>query len=116
MNVERIRQLADIIEKQPHTTVDAPSGFHMEAVLHECRTPCCIAGWANHTFGGRESATTYDAAKHLGISEDERERLFFARGTRLSFDAITPAHAAAVLRNLADTGTVDWSVGAPKAE
>lgn len=114
MNTERIRELADVIEDQPHTSFNAANGFYMDAWEHSCGTPSCIAGWAAHTFG-RQVATweMWDVAEGLlGLSEETSRRLFLGDGT-FSRGSVTPAHAAAVLRNLADNGVVDWSVGAP---
>lgn len=128
MNKERILALADLIEKQPHTTVEAPSGFSMENWSHDCGTPACIAGWA----WAMEKAKMEDvddnasdaAQKFLGLGVLTGDSLFEPdlRDTDLALNHhwenhtdlwghITPTHAAAVLRHLADTGKVDWSVG-----
>lgn len=92
MNTDHIRQLADVIERQPHTDLNAPTGFNMCNWTHNCGTPACICGWANFVQD--------DDDIHLGDVSTAREWL-----------GITPTHAAAVLRHLADTGKVDWSVG-----
>lgn len=44
MNVEAILYWADYIEKLPHTSVRARSGFNMKDYYHDCGAPCCIAG------------------------------------------------------------------------
>ncbi len=121
MNVERIRELADVIEKQPHTSYLADHGFNMETLAHKCGTPCCIAGWAEHLAGNDpdDDACLDQSAEWLGIKYlNEGIELFFPGDTYGSdrWDRITPAHAAAVLRNLADTGHVDWSIAAPEAK
>lgn len=120
MNRERIRELADVIEKLPHTEIDDASGFNMGNYVHVCGTPCCIAGWTVAVAKGWETITWrvayYDvAANHLGLTGQQAEDLF-RPFSHVRLQDVTPAHAAAVLRNLADTGVVDWSVGAPAAE
>lgn len=121
LQIDRIRQLADIIQAQPHTPITAESGFNMCNWTHTCGTPACIAGWANFvrtdddgTFLGDMSA----AAMWLGITKSQAEELFAPDedfeeedGPLFLWSEITPTHAAAVLRHLADTGRVDWSVG-----
>lgn len=110
MNVERIRELANVIEVQPHTRIEDETGFNMRYFEHDCGSPACIGGWANFIWGkGREDTST-EARGYLGISLEHAESLFFPD---FDMDRITPTHAAAVLRNLADTGKVDWSVGTP---
>lgn len=87
----------------------------MSEVLHNCGTPCCIAGWAcaEKIEAGESIASHYvTAAVSLGLSLSKATSLF-EPPFHLDWDSISPAHAAAVLRNLADTGEVDWSVGAP---
>jgi hypothetical protein len=125
MNKERILKLADIIEKQPHTTPQQPDGFTMSNWTHDCGTPACICGWANHELNKETSSDIWlgddrVAAEWLGLDIDTAGSLFEPSRERDSnpwatdwWDEITPAHAAAVLRNLAETGKVDWSVGAP---
>jgi hypothetical protein len=118
MNKERILALADIIEKQPHVEHTAAKGFNMWGYRHPCGSPSCIAGWAIHSFPRVRSdeGPQSHAAKILGISWDEASPLFdpehYVEGV-MDMRSITPAHAAAVLRHLASSGEVDWSVGAP---
>jgi hypothetical protein len=119
MNTDRIRHLADVIEAQPHTTLAAESGFNMNNWTHTCGTPACICGWTNYVRTGDDEGFLGDvsaAAHYLGISGRQAEELFSPEETGedgdnfLSWSDITPAHAAAVLRHLAETGRVDWSV------
>lgn len=116
MNVERILELADIIEKQPHTKVSSREGFNMGSFEHDCGTPCCIGGWANALFGNGRQDCSDDASGYLGLESEVGDELYFPCDTDVPLDAITPAHAAAVLRHLAETGRVDWSVSAPVEE
>lgn len=39
LQIDRIRQLADIIQAQPHTPITAESGFNMCNWTHTCGTP-----------------------------------------------------------------------------
>jgi hypothetical protein len=116
MNVERILELADLIEKQPHTTEEADDGFSMDWFTHDCGTPSCIGGWAIFLqsrdrkildvvseSGGKFSEV---AASVLGLGEFEASELFFP--TIVDMDQITPADAAYTLRHLAKTGEVVW--------
>lgn len=110
MNVERINALADLIEKQPNSGHKDSDGFNMRYWTHSCGTPSCIAGWAVflsevpvETFGVKRKA-----AEFLGIEGEKTDRLFLPSDVDL--DDVTSSHAAAVLRHLAKTGDVDWSV------
>ena len=110
MNKERILELADLIEKQPHTEIDADSGFNMLDFNHLCGTPSCIAGWAVFQSNGNlEYVNSEEARIALGLNRLQCEDLFFAWSSNLSLEDITPAHAAFTLRHLAETGVVDWS-------
>jgi hypothetical protein len=120
MNIERIRQLADVIAAQPHTPLAAESGFNMNNWTHTCGSPACIAGWANFIRTDDDGTFLGDmvaAAAWLGINIRQAAELFQPDEPDkdepddiLSWSDITPAHAAAVLRHLAVTGQVDWSV------
>lgn len=111
MQVERIRALADLIEQQPHTDWSALSGFNMTHYTHNCDTPCCIAGWAAHQTGNKDRPAWIEATEYLGLADDVADNLFLMWDSDISFESVTPSHAAAVLRHLADHGVVDWTVG-----
>lgn len=112
MNKERILKLADVIEATPHKPepkTKRPNsnlrGFNM-ASWH-CGTVGCIAGWAGKIF---DCHYAY-AGEALDLPWATSDALFMAKGIHWSrMDQIKPAHAAAVLRHLAETGKVDWSV------
>jgi len=120
MNVENILRVADAIEQ--HSIPDL--GFNMarwygdgefDRSGHECETVACIGGWAMHLLSDRNvGAHDFDdvdhAARLLGINRATSTDLFYALGCLTSFDEITPSHAVAVLRHLAKTGEVDWSI------
>ena len=68
MNVERILQLADIIEVQPHMTDEDPEGFTMMDYIHDCGSPACIAGWAVATFSDSDILKRYaEGCSPIGI-------------------------------------------------
>lgn len=122
MEVGRIRKLASAIEKQPHVAPSADKGFNMWGYNHPCGTPSCIAGWAIYKFKSTRPGpfeTKHDhAARILNLDDRRALRLFDPEhyGSMEDMRQVTPNHAAAVLRHLADTGEVDWSVGAHEKE
>ena len=133
MNKERIRKLADVIEKlessdkvppRPHTdyTILDPSEqrledaqyFDMRRVSFACGSPACIAGWAAYLFADKQMGST--AQSLLEIDSIEAEQLFVPTNYNADYTAypgeegwISPHRAAKVLRNFADTGIVDWN-------
>jgi hypothetical protein len=123
MNKERILALADLIEKQEHTGLDSKSGFNMGDFTHYCGTPACIAGWAiamklgdlscdvdKEIFISGKSYSSL-AGEFLGIGEELHVELFFSSPGEIPLDEVSPQIAASVLRHLAETGEVDWSIG-----
>lgn len=106
MNVERIQELAAAIENAEHVAHpsyakdEAMTGFNM-AEWH-CGTVGCIGGWAEYLFAD-------EARESLGITLRMASDLFWPDDVG-PYVEITPLQAAAVLRNLAATGEVDWSV------
>lgn len=110
---------------------------HVDKGGHPCGTAACIAGWAAAYFGYTGRAEKLDArragglgdhfafgavqgmAPVLGLSNEQASRLFVPDQVRLEggdhvlsvneFLSITPSEAAVTLRNLAETGEVDWS-------
>lgn len=120
MNKERILTLASIIEQQPHVAAGAPAGFCLNTFFHFCGTPSCIAGYAiaqarreGFTFQPNLSYTER-AAKYLGLGNSVAFYLCIPpQGPEYlshQYADVTPAMAAKVLRHLADTGRVDWSI------
>lgn len=128
MNVENILKVADAIEQ--HSIPDL--GFNMSGYIarrgvrdqsgHNCQTTACIAGYAA-VLSGAVKPDEVDADAHepgaafLGLAGEAADSLFFARnhpqyrsrGSRL-WERITAPEAIAVLRHLAATGEVDWSI------
>lgn len=134
MHTERILALADLIEKQPHTTTESPEGFTMDNWHHDCGTPACIAGWACHVSLGGNVVLNKDvnieltARYFLGLDAEKADALFqpdlrsdfekeddFISATDAWGD-ITPEHAARTLRRLAKTGKVDWKADERREE
>lgn len=126
MNKERILQLADAIEREG-ARAEPDLGFNMNYLWASysndfAKRPCgavgCIAGHALHLAGINGDFTSV-AAEWLGLSYigGEGEELFFpgdVSGINISRrDEITPAHAAAVLRRLVETGKVEWAAVLP---
>ncbi len=115
MNAERILKLADVIEAAPHEMYRSGSddsllcGFNMGK--WHCGSVGCIGGWAHQLFV-QKSTADYDGGERariaLGLTPSVASELFLPTNTRL--DDILPSQAAAVLRNLAATGKVNWSV------
>lgn len=137
MNKKNILRVADAIEKGE--LVKRGIGFNMEAVISiatdrrkdhvdSCGTVACIAGWAHcvryprrklarliadtEDYAHYESVAWESAVDFLGLSEETADDLFQPSGAG-PWTYITPAQAVRVLRHLAETGKVDWSVGAP---
>ena len=113
MNVERILQLADIIEVQPHAPAEADAGFNMARYTHPCGTPACIAGWALAMKGepipGSQIKVFFDAMEWMGLTIEAADDLFVP-GTLDTRENYTPSQAAKTLRHLAHTGEVKWEL------
>lgn len=120
LNIENINKLADYMDGL------APEKFDM---ANWCGSACCISGWAAvlngaelrpddvldglHFFIDGEFWLQSDACRWIGIDEKQGDLLFtFISNTssKLNMGTAKPWHAAAVLRHLAATGEVDWSV------
>lgn len=137
MNVDNILKVADAIENQTIKHVS----FDMREVsdFNACGSRACIAGYAlaiergefigisqfspSYNLEVREAAR--EAGAYLGLSDTEYNPLFFPDsfggpdGTGwfdgyFSLGPIRKEQAVKVLRHLASTGEVDWTVGAPE--
>ncbi|MCV0350234.1 MAG: hypothetical protein K5863_09165 [Nitratireductor sp.] len=137
MNITAIQNLASLLENLP---AQHERGFNMETYIDEnlideetnvgfkCNSTACIAGWAclaldydgtfRKTIRTKEPNGLYEgvAAEILDLDEDTALSLFepmntdFDDRTDVRWDTITPQQAAKVLRHLAKTGEVDWSI------
>ena len=131
LQVEKINLLADIIENckevllQDHEPGNDRRSFSMESAWYECGAPACLLGH-NHAMHGRTRRSikrvshqnNLDAiAYDLGLTYSQAAELCvpthnYAQYTAAPGDPgfITTEHAAAVLRNLADEGRVEWDI------
>lgn len=131
MNREMILRVADAIEAAAKPDAKPSIGFNMESFVneaasefepdqtgHQCGTTACIAGWAMHLSGDDLSRVEYltsngcirRGAAILGLDFDDADDLFTVCDDSLSLEEITPSQAVSVLRHLAETGDVDWSI------
>lgn len=127
MNVENILKVAAAIEDAAKPGAKPKVGFNMgvwhdtgdaDQTGHNCGTVCCIGGWTNFLFADDPMQVgMQEAMKSLGLGPLPADDLFCPPRSQYagSWDSITPAHAVAVLRHLAATGKVDWSIGAPSS-
>lgn len=112
MYVQRIIELADLIEALPDEQFDMRLFRH-----YPCNTPGCIGGWAVFHFApnvwSRMNEPSGEVAKKLlGLSNDQAEALFYVGDSCPDdslYDSITQQDAAATLRHLAKTGEVKWN-------
>jgi hypothetical protein len=111
MNKSRLLKLATIIEAGRD---DLAFNMHAFANYHSCGTVACIGGWTMVAFGKltpenilEDGVDEVEAAKLLGLTEDEAYRLFFPTGKGWN---ATPSEAAEVIREFALTGQVKWQL------
>lgn len=144
MNITAIHTLAETLENLPpekkvgfnmgtyHHDLASDFGPMETNVGHQCGTVACIAGWASMFL--REDGTGLlqrprreidipafdDLGAHLlGLDENQANSLFEPmnyefENADIDWGQITPAQAAKVLRHLAATGEVDWSIVLPE--
>ena len=126
LQTERINALADRIEQceevnmidhQPHMGL----AFSMRYCVYPCGAPACILGH-NHAMYSRTERDIIGysfnlLANDLGITKDQAFELCAPNNGFATFSAlpgwpgwITKRHAVDVLRHLANTGEVDWSI------
>jgi len=116
MNIENILKVAAAIERAPHAVVDdscvadnvtSPiASFNMK--VWRCNTVGCIGGWAVQLLLGGPFSDTDRVADLFDIRVEDAYDLCYPSG--VNYQAVTPAEAAQVLRHLAATGLVDWSI------
>lgn len=129
MNKENVLKVADAIETG--ALVKRGIGFNMALIadysdelfqdqIDNCGTICCIAGTAFAIRYPRTTAKsivttgadiTRRAAEYLGLNDRAASDLFYPR--HLILTKVKPSEAVTVLRHLAKTGEVDWSVALP---
>ena len=114
MNLDNIEKLARLIEMQPDVKMSDSAGFCMRVYRHPCGTPGCIKGWSNHLFG----VGMRHALKISYINDDDEIELICPDNSYADYSETNPnmrkfissKRAARVLRNLAKTNEVDWSI------
>jgi hypothetical protein len=126
MNIDNILRLAGYLDALHEA---APARFNMNQwyAEHPCGTIGCIAGHAMVLLDPRGAQWDWrptEAARHLGIVDESAyfyggelaSKLFAPNEEELIIDCgldyhrVRANHAAKVLRHLAATGEVDWSV------
>ena len=129
MKKRKIRMLADTIEKHAKKKQGIFNsannrnrvGFNMSNFFTEkgnfkdhvdnCNTVACIAGWAllmeNINPYIPNSSIFIEAATILGLNDEIADQLFYPSIDE-PYNAITTKRAVRVLRELADTGKVNW--------
>ncbi|RWI47582.1 MAG: hypothetical protein EOR25_15640 [Mesorhizobium sp.] len=137
MNVIAINNLAAFLENIPSKH---NRGFNMTSYMgstdldertnvgFQCNSTACIAGWASLVLGkngeirktARKKSEVDDfyedfATELLGLDYRTGLELFepmnqIVELMEADWDEVTPRQAAKVLRNLAKTGEVDWSI------
>lgn len=119
MNKDNIRKVRDVIASQPAAKFDMARLFttqdlrdwwilRPDAVLNECGTAACIAGWTLVVFQPEQLSTkgAVDAEPYLGLNEGQAFKLFTPPGWKT--ERYTRAHAVRVLDHLLETGEVNW--------
>ena len=101
--------------------------FSMDRYFHPCGAASCIAGHALSMAASEDDLGDFAldanekqeerARKYLGLAQEQADALFLPKNAEANMDArpgqngyISPQRAAAVLRRLAETGEVNWSV------
>lgn len=129
MKTDRILKLADLIEAGDDklgfnmNTYGSAGGGYKDLSGHNCGTVACIAGWTVAAFGLSGRATKFNAframktnqglsahilsTKLLGLSGRNAAKLLAPNSVE-DWNQITSTVAARCLRNLAETGEVDW--------
>ena len=124
MNVERLKQVRDVIASNPDQ-------YDQGIFTHKCGTPACIAGWAAHlslqdgeqlTWACVATGVQSDrvdtihnrAGKWLGLSPHDAVEmfdgapLFVRKGDGYGYDEPTIQEALAMLDHAIETGEVVW--------
>lgn len=135
---DRLHDFANIIENNEINIAIVMAGFiypNMESALvrparlqpedFDCQTAACLAGNAVICAYGLHDAITrhradcsFEAARIFGLSFEQKSKLFFPNTDdtgSVSYstqgnDFFTRSRVARVLRHLADTGLVNWSI------
>lgn len=132
INVENILKTADAIEQHSipdlgfnmgvfKSKAETDTGYpcHIDLTGRGCGTVACIAGWAESLWAheGKPLALYHGSQHFFGMEgrDDDHALLLMPEGWARSPEQYTPARAVAVLRHLAATGEVDWTISSPEA-
>ena len=124
MNVERLKQVRDVI-------ASSPDQYDQGIFAHKCGTPACIAGWAASlslkpgekltwacvatgvqsdrvdTIPNR-AAMWLDLAPHDAVKMFDGAPLWVRKGDGYGYDEPTVQEALAMLNHAIETGEVVW--------
>lgn len=128
MKTDVLNKVADLLDTVEDYQMDAKTGFEsgfcMEDYFHwnddenghECQSPSCIAGHILYMTGKKTDyyGVADTAAEIAGLNSSQREELFIP-DTGLYYAVkspwdVTAKEAAKVIRNLVETGKVDWTI------
>jgi len=136
MRADRLTILAEWLEQgAPHKAgidrFDMNHGVAVDPADPACGTVCCIAGAATQFFGDKGQLFVGQAQADLEFQGDGEaewhevesearylldldrivaDQLFRPNMLQVDWQHITPEKAGKVVRNLIDTGNVDWSI------
>ncbi|MBN7759747.1 hypothetical protein JYP52_01245 [Nitratireductor aquibiodomus] len=140
LNINAVNALADLLDNLPAETETGFNMMYYNRALdhsymqvdthveHECGTVCCIAGWAAMYLQEGDQPLRETPAKRelhhlprrkareiLGLTEHQTRQLFEPMdhddpAPDLDWYSVTPKQAAKVLRHLAATSVVDWTI------
>ena len=122
MNVDRLEQIAQWLENgAPHKQTgftfhmnywtQATEELYEDKIPSDCGSVACIGGATEQFFNSKEVGAVFVPAKDLlDLSDEDAHNLFYPseKWSNISYDHVTPAEAASVIRNLIKTGVVDW--------
>ena len=131
VNTEAVLELAEFIEGLEHlnrsavediaqrTYSEVPPGrwFRLDIWMastkyqFDCGTVGCISGWAVWHWNLQLFTASREVGRLLGLTDVQSKALFTpSRTYGVGYRHVTPVMAGAVLRHLAETGQVDWSI------
>ena len=123
LNTEKINELTDRIEQcndvdfEDHVPSTVGLSFAMLMPFYRCGAPACMLGHYQN-MNRLEMCNTQTLATDLGLSVDQVDELTAPQHAHADFESVDPndpgyitkRRAVAVLRNLASTGEVNWSI------
>jgi hypothetical protein len=115
---------ADLGFNMGHYISHADWGSDGDKSGHNCGTVACVAGWTVAIFNEKgekrdlslsilkrldfDDTIVSRATDAMDIHSEDAEQLFHP-ADRFTWESITPAKAASVLRHFAETGMVEWT-------